>query len=204
MTDASGTTAPPGPGPVGGVAAVLTVAAAVVGALPWPSPERTRSGWQVADVPPSLWGLVVGAALLCLVAAGLLVRPRSLPGRLAPVTFWLVCLASVFALGWDALYAAALSDGTSGAVIPVFHWLFTSVPAFVVGLAVRDAGPRTQLRATLGTAVVTLPLFTLGWALLAPPWASDTARDALLTTAVLGVVPLSLAVALTRAGVRRP
>ncbi len=47
--------------------AALTCAAAVLGALvAWPSPERTTSGWQVADVPASTAGLVLGTAGVCL------------------------------------------------------------------------------------------------------------------------------------------
>ena len=42
-----------------------------------------------------------------------------------------------------------------------------AVGTLVVGLVTRAPGPRGQLRATLGTAVVTLPLFAMGWALLA-------------------------------------
>lgn len=199
MTTGTGTTTS-GVGPTGVVtaAAVLTGVAAVVGALvPWPSPERTGSGWQVADVPPSTAGLVLGAAVVCLALAGALARPWSLPGRAAAVTWWVLALASAAALTWNALYSAALSAVDSGAVIPVFDWLFTFVPALVVGLATRAAGRRAQLHATLGTAVVTLPLFALGWALLSSD-VLDAVLGALWTTAVLGVVPLLVAIAVSR------
>ena len=192
------TTTSAGPGPVVRASVVLTCATTVLGALvAWPPPTRTTSGWQVADVPASTAGLVVGTAVLCLVVAAALVRPWSLPGRTVAVTWSLMALASAGALAWNALYSAALSAVAFGAVIPVFHWLFTFVPALVVGLATRAAGPRGQLRATLGTAVVTLPLFALGWALLSPD-ALDAVLGTLWTTAVLGVVPLVVAVAATR------
>ena len=198
MTTGTPTTASAGSGPVVAAGVVLTCATTVLGALvAWPSPARTTSVWQVADVPASTAGLVAGAAVLCLVVAAALVRPGSLPGRTAGVTWSLLALASAGALAWNALYCAALSAGAFGAVIPVFHWLFTFVPALVVGLATRAAGPRGQLRATLGTAVVTLPLFALGWALLSPD-ALDAVLGTLWTTAVLGVVPLVVAVAATR------
>jgi hypothetical protein len=197
--DTPTTTAPAGPGPVAATAVALTCVAAAVGALvAWPSPERTTSGWQVADVPPSTAGLVLGAAVLCLALAAALVRPRSLPGRLAPATWWSLALASAFALAWNAAYSAALSAAVVGAVIPVFHWLFTFVPALVAGLTTRAAGSRAQLRATLGTAVVTLPLFALGWALLASSGGLVALLGALYSTALLGVVPLVVAVAATR------
>ena len=198
VTPDTRTTAPAGPGPVVRAAVVLTCVASAVGALvPWASPERSTSFWQVVDVPPSTAGLVLGAAAVCLVLAGLLVRPSSLPGRAAPVTWWLMTLASAFALAWNAVYAAALSTVVSGAVIPVFHWLFTFVPALVVGLATRAAGPREQLRAILGTAVVSLPLFALGCALLVPSGGLTAILGALYSTALLGVVPLGIAVAAT-------
>lgn len=199
MTTGTPTTAPAGPGPVMALGVALTSAVTVLGALvPWPAPQRTGSGWQVAGVPASTAGLVAGAAVLCLVVAAVLVRPGSLPGRAPAVTWWVLALASAFALAWNALYSAALSAVASGAVIPVFHWLFTFVPALVVGLATRAAGPRAQLRATLGTAVVTLPLFALGWALLLSSDVLDAVLGALWSTAVLGVVPLAVAVAVTR------
>ncbi len=180
-------------------AAVLTCAAAAFGALvAWPPPERTTPVWMVADVPPSTAALVVGAALVCLATGGVLVRPGSLPGRAAPVVWWLLALASALALVWNAVYSAALSAGFFGAVIPVFHWLFTFVPALVVGLVTRSAGSPAQLRATLGTAVVTLPLFALGWALLTPSGDLLGFLGALYGTGVLGVVPLGIAVAVTR------
>ena len=152
---------------------------------------------MIADVPPSTATLVVGSALVCLTVGAVQVRPGSLPGRAAPVVWWLLALASAPALVWNALYSAALSEETFGAIIPIFHWLFAFVPAFVVGLVSRSAGSPAQLRATLGTAVVTLPLFALGWALLTPSPDPVGFLGALYGTGVLGVLPLGLAVALT-------
>ena len=98
---------------------------------------------------------------------------------------------------WTDLFLAALSTD-DGPVIPVFDWLYTAVPALIVGLATRSAGGRAQLRATLGTAVVTLPLFALGWALLDSSGGVVAFLGALYSTAFLGVVPLVIAVAATR------
>ncbi|WP_167761109.1 hypothetical protein [Geodermatophilus sp. DF01-2] len=198
-TDTGTTTAQAGPGPVAAAAVALTCAATAAGTLvAWPSPDRTTSGWQVADVPPSTAGLVVATVLICLAVAAVLVRPGSLPGRLAPAAWWAFVLASAFALAGRALYFAALAEDTLGAVIPVLDWLFTLVPALAVGLATRRAGRRTRLRAILGTAVVTLPPFALGWALLESTGGVATFLGALYSTAFLGVVPLVVAVAATR------
>jgi hypothetical protein len=180
------------------VAGVLTLGAAVVGTAPWPLPAQ-GPGWRVADVPPSLLVLVLGTAGICLAVAGVLVRPASLPGRLAPPLWWLAVLAAAFALGWNALHSAALSDLVVGAVLPVLDWLFTFLPAAVVGLATRRAGLRAQLRAMLGTAVVTVPLFTLGWALLDSSPGVVGVLEALHGGSLLGVLPVLLAVAGARA-----
>jgi hypothetical protein len=185
------------------VAGVLTLLAAVVGTAPWPLPPAP-SGWRVADVPPSLLVLVVGTAGVCLAVAGALVRPASLPGRVVPALWWLVVLAAAVALGWNALHSAALSDIVVGAVLPALDWLFTFLPAAVVGLATRRAGPRPQLRAMLGTAVVTVPLFTLGWALLDSSPGVVGVLEALHGGSLLGVLPVLLAVAVAAALAREP
>lgn len=197
------TPAPAGPVGIATAAVLLTCATAAVGALGWPAPERTLSGWQVAEVPAATLLLVVGAALACLVTATVLVRPAMLPGRAAG-TWWLLAAASAFALGWNAVFSAAMSTD-DGPIIPVFHWLFTLVPALVVGLQLREASARDRLRAVLGTAVVTLPLFALGWALLDPSGGLAGVPGTLRVTSILGVVPLLLAIAAARpwAAVRR-
>ncbi|MFQ1002347.1 hypothetical protein [Modestobacter sp. SSW1-42] len=178
------------------VALLLTGAAAAVGSRGWPAPERVLSGWQVADVPPSTLILVVAAALICLAAGAALARPTTLPKR-AAATWWLLTVASALALSWNALFSAAMS-ADDGPVIPVFHWLFTLVPALVVGLQLREMRARTQLRAAVGTAVITLPLFALGWALLVGGEGWSAVPGTLRVTAILGLVPLLLALAVAR------
>ncbi|WP_448612932.1 hypothetical protein [Modestobacter sp. URMC 112] len=186
------------PALLGGVAVALTVLAALLGSLTWPVPRRIPSGWQVADVPPSLLALVVTTGLGCLAVAALLVTPRSLGSRAATLTWWVLAAASVAAQVWNGLYLASLAS--TGGIIPVFLWLFTFVPALVVGLVTRRSGVAVHLRATLGIAVVTLPMLGLGWALAAQ---ADTVARALTgslyTAAFFGVLPLVAAVALTRA-----
>ncbi len=198
ITDRRTTDPAAGPVAVAVVAVVLTCAAAALGAVPgWPAPDRVLSGWQVADVPPSTLAVVVAAAVGCLALAGALVRPGStLPGRALPVLWWGVVLAAAAAQVWTDLFLAALSTD-DGPVIPVFDWLYTLVPALVVGLAARSAGARAQLRATLGTAVVTLPMHALGWGLLSPGGVDDV-LGTLRVTALLGLVPFLLVLSTTR------
>ena len=177
---------------------MLSVAAALVGALGWTSPIRTSSGWQVAEVPASLLALVLGAGLFCLAVAAALSRPWQLPG-LTAVLWWLSGLLAVGAHTWNGLYFAALADPLGGAIIPVFDGLFTFVPALVVGLAAIPSGPRGQLRAVLGTAVVGVPLLTLGWSLYsAPEGLLPAAVFSLWPGVLFGVAPVAVALAICR------
>jgi hypothetical protein len=185
------------PALLAGVAAVLTVLACLVGTLRWPAPRRTTSGWQVADVAPSLLTVVIATGLVCLVVAALLVPARSLGSPAVAATWWGVAVASVFSQVWNDLYLAALAD--TGGIIPVFLWLFTFAPALLVGLVARRHGRTVHLRATIATGVVTLPLLALGWALAAATesvWHAVT--GGLYTAVVFGAVPLAAAVLLTR------
>ncbi len=185
------------PALLAGIAVALTALACVVGALSWPAPTRTSSGWQVADVAPSLLAVVVGTGLVCLAVAAALVLPRTLGSRLAARTWWVMAVASVLAQVWNDLYFAAL-DG-SGPIIPVFDWLFTFVPALVVGVVGRRHGWAAHLRGTIGTAVVGLPMLGLGWALASQQDSLSSAlADALSTTAFFGVLPLVVAIVVTR------
>lgn len=182
-----------------GAAVALAVGACLLGSLGWARPERTTSGWQVAAVPASLLAVVVATGLVCLAVAVVLVRPSSLGLRPATGAWWAMALLSVGAQVWNDLYVAALGDD-GGAVIPVFDWLFTFVPALVVGVVTRRQGRRTQLRATLGTGVVALPLLGLGWALYgAFGGVAAGLGGGLYAAAVFGLVPFVLAVLLTRA-----
>jgi hypothetical protein len=177
-------------------AVVLTVLGCLLGALGWPRPAPTASGWQVTAVPAALLVLLVGTAFAGLAVGTLLVRPS----RHSPVvraTWWLLGLASVFAQVWNDLYLAALAG--PGGIIPVFGWAFSFVPAAVLGLLTRRAGRASHRRAVLGTAVVTLPMVGLGWALYSSPDGVPTALlSALWSTGILGLLPVLLALAVTR------
>jgi hypothetical protein len=197
MTDADPAGSRPRTVVLGAVAVGLTVAGCLVGALGWPVPERTTSGWQVAAVPGSLLVLVIGAAVVSLAVGTLLVRPTSLRSPVATVTWWSLGLASGFAQVWNDLYAAALGGG--GAVIPVLGWLFTFTPALLMGWVTRRSGRAAHLRATVGTGVVTLPMVGLGWALYASSEGVPAGPlSGLWSTGILGVLPLLVAVAMTR------
>jgi hypothetical protein len=183
---------------LGAAALALTVLASAVGALGWAAPERTPSGWQIADVPGDLLALVVISGIACLAVAALLARPWSWRAPVAAVVWWALGLATVLALVWNDLYVAALGTADDGPVIPVFDWMFTFVPALVAALVTRRRGRPAQLRAGLGTAVVSLPMVALGWALYsAPDGFVAGLGDGLYTAAVFGVVPLVIALAST-------
>jgi hypothetical protein len=178
---------------------LLTVGAALVGTLGWAVPTRTTSGWQVTDVPAELLAVLIATAVVCLAVAALLTRPGQL-GPATAVTWWAMAATAAFALVWNDLYYASL--GSDGGIIPVFEWLFTFAPALLVGLVARRRGQAAHLRATVGIAVLTLPLFALGWAVTSTAGTRVALTGALYTAVVFGVVPLVVAVFLTRA--RRP
>jgi hypothetical protein len=185
--------------------AVLTVAAILLGQRDWAVPERVLRDWQVAAVPSSLTALVLGATATCLlVGAAVTLRDAALRPRDPAFLVWLVvCLVAVAALVWNALVLAADSQVVIGAIIPVFHWMFTFVPALLVGYAARGLGVSRAVAAALGTGVVTLPLFGLGWSLFSSREAVATGiGNSLWNTVILGVAPLVIAAAITRSSAR--
>ena len=183
---------------------VLGLLATMLGLLPWPQPLLVPgSTWLVDDVPGPLWLLVLSTALFCLGTAVVLLRRETGLSSRSPVFWaWLaVVVIAAAALVWNALYASALSDRVSGAIIPIFHWLFTFTPAVLAGLLFGGRGRRAGWAAALGTGVVTLPLFALSWALLAGPDGFSLAgvTGCLYITGILGVAPLVAGVALAGA-----
>ncbi|SET10945.1 hypothetical protein SAMN04488546_1468 [Geodermatophilus poikilotrophus] len=183
---------------------VLGLLAIMVGLLPWPQPLLVPgTTWLVDDVPGPLWVLVLSTAPLCLGTAVVLLRRETGLSARSPVFWaWLaVVVVAAAALVWNALYASALSDRVFGAIIPIFHWLFTFTPAVLAGLLFGGRGRRAGWAAGLGTGVVTLPLFALSWALLAGPEEFSLAGIAglLSITGILGVAPLFAGVALAGA-----
>ena len=76
--------------------------------------------------------------------------------------------------------------------------MLTFVPALVVGLVTRRHGRAAHLRATLGTAIVTVPLLGLGWAITGEGGDVPGALiDSLHSAVVFGAVPLLFAILLT-------
>jgi hypothetical protein len=205
MSDAGrGASRAPGPAVLAGAVATLTVCACLAGALGWPLPRAT--GWQPTDVAPGLLALLTGTALLCSAAAAVLVRPASLGSGPTVATWWAVLLASGVAGVWYDLTLAALARTADGAFIPVLDWLLPVVPAVVVARLVRRRGRATQLRAVLGTAVLTVPVLGVGWAVARAGEGFGTGLGGGLWSAVLlGGVPLAavLAFLATRPSGRR-
>jgi hypothetical protein len=186
-----------------GAIVVLTGFVTVVGAFPWPRPRRVMTSfWQVSDVPGALWALVLGTAAVCVVAAAVLtIRGVGLEPREPAVLAWLaLLLLAAAALVWSALYAAALSATFYGAIIPIFHWLFTFVPAMVAGGFFGRRARRMRLATALGTGVVTVPLFHLFSVLLVRPGRPvEAVLSSMPLTAFLAVVPLVIGILLAGA-----
>ena len=185
--------------------AVLTVAAVLLGQRDWAVPERVLRDWQVAAVPASLTALVLGLTAVCLlVGAAVTLRDAALRPRDPVFLAWLaVSLLAAAALIWNALVLAADSRFETGAIIPVLHWTFTFVPALLVGFVARGLGAGRAVAAALGTGVVTLPLFALGWSLLSSRESVAAGiGSSLWATALLGVLPLAVAAGIARSSAR--
>ncbi|SDF04760.1 hypothetical protein SAMN05660662_0862 [Blastococcus aurantiacus] len=181
--------------------AVLTVGAVLLGQRDWAVPERVLRDWQVADVPSSLTALVLGVTATCLlVGSAVTLRGAALRPRDPVFLVWLaVSLLAAAALIWNALVLAADAEFQTGALIPVFHWMFTFVPALLTGLAARNRGAVRAVAAALGTGVVTVPLLGLGWSLFASRESMTAGLgNSLWATALLGVGPLVIAAAISR------
>ncbi len=151
----------------------------------------------LASTASALWALVAAVTLLCVVTAIVLTeRTTGLrqgePGASALVALLVV---SASALMWNAVYAGSVSGDEP--VIPIFHWLFTLVPALLSVAIVRRRSRHIRVAAALSTGVVTLPLFALGWSLLVGGGVDlDGVTASLWLTVVLGVSPFIAGVAL--------
>ena len=203
--------AAPAPVPVprarAGRIALVTVALAVVLALlaaqPWPLPERT--GGAVSDVPRSLLNFLVLAAGACLWAAGRATRPRETFRSPAAARVWwtTVVLAAAVSVAAALSMASYAGEGERPGGLLV-RWMVPFAPALVAGVLARTDGRAARVRAALGTGVVTLPLFALGWALVAASGAFPLVlADVVVLTLLVGVAPFALAVAFVAADRRR-
>ena len=187
---------PPGPAVLAGAVAALTVCACLAGARGWPLPRASGAGWQLTGVAPGLLALVTGTALVCAAAAAALVRPATLGGVPTVVTWWAVLLGSAVAGVWYDLTLAALARDADGAFIPVLDWLLPVAPAVLAALLVRRRGRATRLRAVLGTAVLTVPVLGLGWAVARSGEGFGAGLGGGLWSAVLlGAVPVAAVLA---------
>ncbi len=180
---------------------VLTVGAVLLGQRDWAVPERVLGGWQIAELPASLTVLLLAVTGVCLLAgAWAALGDARLALRDRAFAVWLlVSLLAAAALIWNALVMAADAEFGTGAIIPVFHWAFTFVPALLAGLAARGLGAVRAVAVALSTGVVTVPLFGLGWSLLSSRESVTAGTgSALWITALLGVGPLVIAAAISR------
>ncbi len=184
---------------------ILTVGTVALGQRDWALPERAAGGFEVTAVPSSLTALVLGVTAAGLLVGGWAVlRTRSVRPGDAAFLAWLVgSVLAAAALSWNAFVLAADAALEAGPVIPVFHWLFTFVPAVLVGLLARQRGAAVAWTAALATAAVTLPLFGLGWSLLASRGSALAGfGNSLWSTAALGVLPLVIALAMVQSSSR--
>jgi hypothetical protein len=191
------------PGVLVATTTALTLLACAAAARGWPLPVSTPSGWRVSAVPPSLFTLVAGTAVLCLAVATGLVRPAGLGSRAVAGTWCLVAAAAAAALGWRDVLLAAV-DATGDSVVPELDGGLVFAAALLAGLLTLRRGRDVQLTAVLGTAVVTLPLVGLGWSLTDGTTGLVTALSGgVYAVGVFGVLPVLLAVALSRVATSR-
>src|SRR3712207_9217097 len=99
---------------------------------------------------------MIGTTVVCLVVAtALTLRAADLRGREPLALAWAaLVLPAAAALVWNVLYSAALST-EAGPIIPIFHWLFTFVPALLAGWLLTGRTRGDRWAAALGTGVVT-------------------------------------------------
>jgi hypothetical protein len=177
------------------VGAGLTVLLALLGRQPWQLPQRDAGG--VSAVPQSLLTFVLLCAVICVWAAGRLVRPaETLRSTAAAHTWWaLVAGAALVSLAADLSLASFAGTGQRPTDL-LLRCAVPLVPAVLAGVLARSDGRAARIRVALGTGLVTLPLGALGWALLSSPDLSAAGLgDVLAMTGIAGVAPLILAVA---------
>jgi hypothetical protein len=179
--------------------AALTVLLAVLGRQPWQLPGRDAGG--VSDVPQSLVTFLLLCTVLCVWVAGRLARPaQTLRSPGAAWLWWaLVTGAAVVSLAAAVSLASFAGTGQRPGDLLV-RGLLPVVPAVLAGFLAADAGRAARIRLALGTGLVTVPLGTLGWALLSSSGRSSAGLgDVLAMTGLVSGAPLALAVAFVAA-----
>ena len=177
----------------------LTVVLALLGRQPWQLPGRDAGG--VSDVPRSLLTFLLLCAVLCGWAAGRLARPAETLRSPGEVRLWwtLATGAAVVSLAAALSLASFAGTGQRPGDLLV-RWLLPVVPAVLAGFLAADAGRAARVRLALGTGLVTVPLGTLGWALLSSSARSSAGLgDVLAMTGLVSGAPLALAVAFVAA-----
>ncbi|CCH90143.1 membrane protein of unknown function [Modestobacter italicus] len=182
--------------PTVGACTLLTVGAVLAGtavsAGRRPAPEDSLvPGPLPAEVLWLLLAVTVVGVVVAVLATGWSVP---LAWRSRAGVAWLVVLVLGAVAGViDAAGVAINAPLASGPPIPVFHWLFTFLPAVFGAVVSRAPSGRGRCAAALGTGVVTLPLLAMTWALSGVGPAPDRLADVVWLTVPLGVVPLAIA-----------
>lgn len=184
------------------VIAVLVAVLALLGTQPWSLPQR--AGGAVTGVPQSLVTFLLICAGGCLWAAGRVTEPAEVLGSAREVRVWWALVTAATVVSVTAALSLASYAGNGDAPEGVLvRWAVPLVPALLAGAIAWPHGRAARLRAALGTGVVTVPLFALGWALTASPAGSPAGLpDALMMTLLAGVTPFALAVAFVAGGRR--
>jgi hypothetical protein len=181
----------------------LAVVFALLAGQRWPLP--TRVAGAVSDVPQSLVTFLLVCAGACLWAAGKATRPAETFRSVTSAQLWWVLTAGAALVSITAGLSLAADAGAHLQPTALLaRWLVPAVPAVLAGVLARRDGRAARIRAALGTGVVTLPLFAVGWALYASPGGVALAPGDVGSMVLLaGGTPFALAVAFVAAE-RRP
>jgi hypothetical protein len=138
---------------------------------------------------------------VCLWAAGKAVRPAGTFRSPTAAQLWWATTGAAALVSIAAALSLAADAGAHqppGALLA--RWLVPAVPAVVAGVLARRDGRAARIRAALGTGVVTVPLFAVGWALFASPGGVVLpTADVVSMVLLAGVTPFALAVAFVAA-----
>jgi hypothetical protein len=189
--------------PLVATTAALAVVLALLAGQRWQLPGRTAGA--VSDVPQSLVCFLLVCAGASLWAAGKATRPAGTFRSPTSVQLWWALTAGAAVVSITAALSLAADAGAHLQPTALLaRWLVPVVPAVLAGVLARRDGRGARVRAALGTGVVTLPLFAVGWALYASPGGVALApADVVSMVLMAGAAPFALAVAFVAAE-RRP
>jgi hypothetical protein len=185
--------------PITGTTIALAVVLGLLAGQPWALPSRVAGA--VTAVPQSLVTFLLVCAGVCLWAAGRATRPAATFRSATSAQLWWVTVVGTAVVSVAADLSLAASGGAGERPADLLaRWLVAAVPAVVAGALARRDGRAARLRAALGTGVVSLPLFAVGWALYASPVGVALATADVVSMVLLaGVTPFVLAIAFVAA-----